>query len=546
MTSVQNEVISGGEHAIHVHETGSCEAADTDDDGTEEAAGAAGGHYNPTNVGHGEDNGPHVGDSDAYNYAFNDDGSFSGEVAFPLASLEGENALLDSDGSAVMIHEGTDDMMTDPGGDAGSRLACGVIMAQGMSSETGGQEMGGQETGGQETGGQETGGEASSDAPQPTTVEGAAFSPAQRDFSQALMNELELPEGFEISVFAEGFMRPRMMAQGPDGRVYVTLNATNEVAILNDTNDDGVADEQTIQGDFDEVQILHGIEIDGDTIYIAGEKQVWEGTLGENGMIEGLTALVSELPDGDQHAYRTIALGPDGMLYINLGSSCNACTETRQENATIVRFNPEDGSSREIFASGLRNTEGFDWQPSTGELWGADHGIDWRGDDTPPEEINLLMEGNNYGWPYCYAQQEANTAIPYPPPGDYDTLQAYCEAETTGTTETYQAHSAPINLKFYEGDMFPDEYQGDAFVTMRGSWNRFPAVGYKVVRLNFDDSGELQGIEDFVSSWLIEDGMAQFGRVAGLLVLDDGSLLISEDTNGVIYRVSYDGAQASN
>ena len=532
-----NEVISGGEHAIHVHETGSCEAADSDDDGTEEPGGAAGGHYNPTGVGHGEDNGPHVGDSEAYNYAFNDDGSFSGEVVFPQASLEGENALLDADGSAVMIHAGTDDRETDPGGDAGSRIACGVITAQGMT---------GQETGGQETGGQETGGEASStQVPQVTTSESNTFKPAQRDFSEELLNGLELPEGFTISVFAEGFERPRMMAQGPDGRVYVTLNATNEVAILNDSDGDGVSDEQAVQGDLGDLNVLHGIEIEGDTIYLAGVKTVARGSLSEDGTIGDLTPVVENLPDGDQHAYRTLSLGPDGMLYLDSGSSCNACLETNPENAAILRFNT-DGSGREIFASGLRNTQGFDWHPTTGQMWGADHGIDHHGNDEPPEEVNLLTEGNDYGWPYCYADQVANTAIPYPAPQGYDTIQAYCEDATVGTSETYQAHSAPINLKFYEGEMFPEEYQGDAFVTMRGSWNRYPATGYKVVRLDFDDSGELQGVEDFVSSWLIEDGMAQFGRVAGLLVLDDGSLLISEDTNGVIYRVSYDGAQASN
>ena len=143
-----NTDISGGEHAIHIHENGACGLGDSDDDGVEEAGGAAGGHYNPTDVGHGEDNGPHVGDSELYNYTFNDDGSFSGEVVFPQASLEGENPLLKEGGTAIMIHEGTDDKETDPGGNAGSRVACGVITAQGMGQGTGGQGTGGA-TGGQ-------------------------------------------------------------------------------------------------------------------------------------------------------------------------------------------------------------------------------------------------------------------------------------------------------------------------------------------------------------------------------------------------------------
>ena len=374
----------------------------------------------------------------------------------------------------------------------------------------------------------------------PTSIEGSAFNPEKLDFSQELMDALELPEGFTISVFAEGFERPRMMAQAADGTVYVTLENTNELAILRDTDEDGVSDEQIIQGDFGDINLLHGIEIDGASIYLATEKSVWSGTLAPDGQVQDLSAIVEDLPDGDQHGHRTLALGPDGMLYAGLGSSCNDCTETHPENATVLRFNT-DGSQREVFASGLRNPEGFDWQPTTGEMWNTDHGIDWRGDDAPPEEVNLLTQGANYGWPFCYGAQVANLAIPYPAPEGYETIQEYCTDATTATSLEYQAHSAPINLKFYDAAMFPEEYQGDAFVTMRGSWNRFPATGYKVVRLDFDESGQLLGAEDFVSSWLVEDGMSQFGRVAGLLVMIDGSLLISEDTNGVIYRVAYEG-----
>ncbi len=133
-----NTDVSGGEHAIHIHENGACGLGDSDDDGVEEAGGAAGGHYNPTDVGHGEDNGPHVGDSEEYNYTFNDDGSFSGEVVFPQASLTGENPVLKEGGTAVIVHQGTDDMVTDPGGDSGPRVACGVIMMQGAGQDTGG------------------------------------------------------------------------------------------------------------------------------------------------------------------------------------------------------------------------------------------------------------------------------------------------------------------------------------------------------------------------------------------------------------------------
>ncbi len=375
----------------------------------------------------------------------------------------------------------------------------------------------------------------------PTTDTVQTFNPEQVDATQERIATLQLPEGFSIAVFAEGFERPRMLAQAEDGTVYVTLENTNEVAILRDTNGDGVADETTIQGDFGDVKQLHGVEIDGATIYLASVKTVWKGTLGQDGGIEGLEPLVENMPDGGQHKHRVIALGADGMLYINLGSSCNVCVETNPEHATILRVNPEDGSGREIFATGLRNAQGFDWHPVTGEMWGTDHGMDWHGDDSPPEEVNRLEQGNDYGWPYCYGDQQANLASPLSAPEGYDTLEQYCRGATVGPVLEYQAHSAPILFRFYEGAMFPDTYQNDAFVTMRGSWNRFPPTGYKVVRVMFDDSGEPTGFEDFVTGWLSEDGESQFGRISGLLVMNDGSLLISDDSNGVLYRVSYEG-----
>jgi glucose/arabinose dehydrogenase len=227
--------------------------------------------------------------------------------------------------------------------------------------------------------------------------------------------------------------------------------------------------------------------------------------------------------------------GPDGLLYINIGSPCNACYDNDPERAAILQMQLED-STRTIFADGLRNTLGFDWHPETQELWGMDHGIDFLGNDSPNEELNLIEEGNNYGWPFCYDEQEVNEYLPVEPTGQ--TKAEFC-AQSTAPTWLYQAHSAPIGMVFYTGDAFPEEYQNSAFVAMRGSWNRIPAVGYNVVRILFDEEGQPTGFEDFVTGFLIEDGMAHFGRLAGLLVLEDGSLLIAEDTNGVIYRVSY-------
>ena len=202
------------------------------------------------------------------------------------------------------------------------------------------------------------------------------------------------------------------------------------------------------------------------------------------------------------------------------------------EHATMLRAEL-DGSARTIFASGLRNTIGFDWHPTTSVLWGMDHGTDWLGDDVPPEELNRLETGKNYGWPYCYADRQIDPVIGDPPS---TTKEAYC-AMTAEPEITVQAHGAPIAFTFYDGTSFPVAYRDSAFVALRGSWNRTQATGYKIARLVFNDAGEPVDYEDFVTGFLIEDGTAQFARLAGVAVAPDGALLFSDDQNGIVYRV---------
>jgi Cu/Zn superoxide dismutase len=194
-----------------------------------------------------------------------------------------------------------------------------------------------------------------------------------------------------------------------------------------------------------------------------------------------------------------------------------------------------NGASRAVYARGLRNTLGWAWHPQTNELWGFDHGSDFRGNDVPPEELNLIREGGNYGWPFCYGQRVVDRWSHYDPPGM--TPAAYC-ASTEPAALTYQAHSAPIGMVFYSGTQFPATFQGDAFVSMHGSWNRSPAAPAKVIRVRFQN-GRPIGTEDFITGFLTNGGRAFIGRPAGLVVGADGSLLISDDANGAIYRVSY-------
>ena len=282
------------------------------------------------------------------------------------------------------------------------------------------------------------------------------------------------------------------------------------------------------------LKLVHGITIRENRLYLATPTRLYVADLQPNGTVANLRPVIKRLPDAGQHPNRTIAFGPDGKLYITVGSTCNACDESNEENATIVQVQP-DGSQRQIYASGLRNTIGFGWHPQTQELWGMDHGTDWRGDNLPPEELNRIQHKGNYGWPFCYADRQPDVYFQDDPKSE--SKQEYC-ADTIAPVLTYQAHSAPIGMAFYNATQFPQEYRGDAFVAMRGSWNRLPPTGYKIVRVRFQN-GQPVGFEDFLTGFLTRGGQNHFGRVAGVIVAPDGSLLISEDTNGVIYRVTY-------
>ena len=255
-------------------------------------------------------------------------------------------------------------------------------------------------------------------------------------------------------------------------------------------------------------------------------------SLKPDGSAEELKELITDLPDGGQHPNRTIAFGPDGMMYISIGSTCNACAETNDESATILRADP-DGNERKVFAKGLRNTIGFDWEPSTGDLYGMDHGIDWLGDDEQKEELNKISEGADYGWPYIYSDGNYNKA-------DEPKNMSWEEyaAKSTEPEMLFVAHSAPMAFQFYEGEMFPEEYRNSALVTFRGSWNRKPASGYKVMKVDFENGSPVNS-EDFVTGFLTDDGSAHFARLVGLVEMPDGAVLVSDDTNGVIYRISY-------
>ena len=360
-------------------------------------------------------------------------------------------------------------------------------------------------------------------------IDGYVFRPALVPASAENVAQLKVPAGFAVGKFADSLGKPRILAVSPAGFVYVSDREAGTVMLLKDANSDGAAEsKQTVAT----IQQAHGLYVHNNTLYIAAVREVYTAAINSDGTLGSPQMIIDDLPDGGQHPNRTLAIGPDNKLYISVGSTCNACPESNKMNATIVRANP-DGSNIEIYAKGLRNTIGFGWHPTTSELWGMDHGIDWLGDNEQVEELNQIRQNANYGWPYIYGEGKYNPGDN--PPGD-TTYQQYLQM-TTLPVLGYQAHSAPMQMAFYTGTMFPEAYRNSAFVALRGSWNRSEAVGYKVVVLRFNN-GQPAGFEDFMTGFLVNNNRSHFGRLVGVAVHADGSLLVSDDTNGVIYRVA--------
>lgn len=361
----------------------------------------------------------------------------------------------------------------------------------------------------------------------------ATVRPAQRDFDEAYLDQMEVPAGFEVSVFARDLENPRIIRAAASGRIFVTERDANRVRMLYDSDGNGEADVSEVVAEG--LSDVHGLAINGDWLYMVGIENLWRARIAGDGMLGEPELLRDDLPNAGQHPNRTIDFDPDERLYVTIGSMTNAVPEQEPRSATIMSGSAEAGDLT-VYAEGLRNTIGFDWHPQTGQLWAMDHGSDMRGNDVPPEELNRIEEGGHYGWPFCFGQQEVDYMVSADP--EDQTKQEFC-ATTEPMVMGYTPHAAPMQFVFYSGDAFPEQYRNDAFVTMRGSWNREPASGYEVVRVDFDDTGQPTSMEPFVGRWLVEEGRAHFGRIVGLAQTQDGALLVTDDTNGMVYRIAY-------
>ena len=345
------------------------------------------------------------------------------------------------------------------------------------------------------------------------------------------LHRLNLPEGFTIKTFAEGIDEARSMALGDEGTLFVSTRKEKRVYAIQDTDGDFKADNVIVLDTT--FNVPNGIAFRDGSLYVAEVNRLLRFDDIEANLNNPPEPVVvyDDYPTEFHHGWKYIAFGPDGKLYVPVGAPCNICESEDERFASITRMDP-DGSNREIYARGVRNSVGFTWHPESGELWFTDNGRDMMGDDIPPCELNRVTEaGQHFGYPYCHGG-----TIKDPEFGD-----KYPCSDFVPPAQNLGPHTAPLGVKFYTGQMFPEEYRGHAFIAEHGSWNRSSKIGYRISLVKIKDN-EAVSYETFLDGWLDEASQEVFGRPVDLLVLEDGSMLISDDYGDAIYRLSYEGS----
>ena len=341
------------------------------------------------------------------------------------------------------------------------------------------------------------------------------------------LSHLNVPKDIRVSLFAWGLPNARHMAFDDQGVLFLSQHRTGKVVALPDKNGDGVSD-RTIPL-LENRRIPHGLAFatldSGYYLYVAEEHQVIRMKRLSKPFAYGKPEVIIRGIPGGGHTTRTIKIR-DQKIYLSVGSSCNVCVEDDPVRGAVSRYNL-DGSGKEIFAAGLRNSVGIEFSPYSHELWGVNNGRDHLGDETPREELNIIRKGSHYGWPYCYEDKT----------WDEDFGKTYFCATTQPPAHTFTAHMAPLGLAFYQKGALPRHYDDSLFIAFHGSWNRSVPAGYKVVRVKLNQRGEILSHEDFITGWLQPEGDVA-GRPVDLEQSPDGDLYLSDDMLGVVYRIT--------
>ena len=341
------------------------------------------------------------------------------------------------------------------------------------------------------------------------------------------VSKINLPPGFSVQIWATGLPGGRAMVRGDQGKIYVGTRIIGRVYEITDNGD-----RRSVRVVVDKLVQPSGVEFANGSLYVMAINRVlrFDGIEGNPNVQPVDMTDKFQLPPEQHHNWKYIRFGPDKKLYVPFGAPCNIC-EPPAQYAQIRRYNP-DGSGMEVIARGVRNTQGFDWNPKTGELWFTDHGRDWMGDNGPQDELNRLSKvGSNFGFPYCHAQGVV----------DVDFKKADACKDVTKPVALMGPHAAAMGVLFYTGNMFPAQYKDSLFVARKGSWNRSAPFGFDVVNIKVGADGKDPKVTPFMTGFIdSKDGKYNFwGRPAYLLQMPDGALLVSDEQTGTIFRVSY-------
>ncbi len=353
--------------------------------------------------------------------------------------------------------------------------------------------------------------------------------------SSSILNNLSVPNGFEISILAKNLDSPRQITETSSGHIIVGSKKGGEVIALLDVNDNGLFEKRLVANN---LQNPAGVTYFKGDLYFAEMDTIWiikniDEWLDSNSKeLPEKNIHMNDLPSETWHGLKYIDFGPDGNLYIPVGVPCNICLEPQTQDPRFAAIHKYVDGKLITVADGVRNSVGFDWHPVTKKLYFSDNGRDWLGDDSPDCELNVVnKEGSFFGYPFKHAKDVIDP--------EFGNMIPNIDREFVDPIAELGAHVAPLGIAFYDGNRFPEKYRNSVFVALHGSWNRTKKSGYKVILVKLDDNGNYLYQEDFITGWLSNE--TAWGRPAAPFVMSDGSLLVSDDKHNVIYKVQYKG-----